>query len=297
MNLFNYLRSLLPRLERNSVLKDIENIRRELREETLPSFKTAVEHFKKSELKSEFSKGFDKLFQKEVKTRFKGNYIIQLNGILNHMHENIGNVEGLVEKYFGDEIVRSSMTYTHVSLMQYIEAMSFASRYARTLLRMTIQSEIEVARQQTDSNVMTKAERQFVQINQMQFMIVMRAMDKTQRELEKIFAEIPDIEADESNARAVMAATGVKRLDPMGFSNTSGIMNPIYHFRVWRTDVAHAKYEAAKEERRQIEYMILDLQRAQEGKDDPKIQKAIEYHQSRLDKLNTEIKAAEESAR
>lgn len=73
------------------------------------------------------------------------------------------------------------------------------------------------------------------------------------------------------------------------------IGNPIYHFRMWLVDREISSYETLKEKKKLTELAILDLRARQNGEVDPKIQKAIEYHEDKLDRIEYKIRKIEEA--
>lgn len=72
------------------------------------------------------------------------------------------------------------------------------------------------------------------------------------------------------------------------------IGNPIYHIKMWLVDKSINRYEVLKEKKKLTELKILELKARQNGENDPKLQKAIEYHEDKLEAIEYKIRRIEE---
>lgn len=72
------------------------------------------------------------------------------------------------------------------------------------------------------------------------------------------------------------------------------IGNPIYHIRMWFVDAEINKYELLKEKKKLTELKILELKARQNNEVDPKLQKAVEYQEEKLAKIEYQIRKTEE---
>jgi len=297
MKIAKYVQSLLPSIEKKSIRKNLDDLRTELRDHTLPPFETAYEMLNRWDFKGKYTQDMDKKFPREVKSRFRGNYLEVSYFILNRTLENITTFEKLADQLYGPDLVRSALTYSEAQLLRLIEAVSFAAQYARKMLIYTLAQEVDLYRENNlRDREMTKAEIDWLYNNQMVFLVIMNALDHSGKEYEKIFADIPDISVDESTVDSIAATVGAKNLDPLRLGIGGGIINPIYHVRIVITDWQVARYDAAKEERKMLEYQILDLKNALDNKQDPKLEKALEYTQDRVSRLNFKIRKMEAEA-
>lgn len=297
MKIVNYVSSLLPRINRSDVSKNLEDLRKELSEQTVGPYRSAVETFDSWTFKSSFAKDFDKLFSKEVRTRFRGSYIDVTHDILNRTLENLTIIERLVNKMYAKDIVTSAISYSETQLLQLIEVVSFAAKYSRKLLIHTVSLELDEHRKRPlVTTRLTPAEVKWLEDYRMVFIHSMRTLSHDGKSLEKLFSEIPDIEVDAQNANNVVSSVGMAKLDPLNLSAQGLVLNPIYHVRLAYTEWQVARYDAAKEERKMLEYQILDMKNAMTGKDDPKLEKALEYTEDRLSRLNYKIQKIEEEA-
>lgn len=83
-------------------------------------------------------------------------------------------------------------------------------------------------------------------------------------------------------------------MDPYHFGLIPIKMNPIYHIRMAIAEWQVARYNAAIEEKRALEYRLLALKASSDGKKDAKLEEAIEYSEARLAKLNYKLATMEE---
>lgn len=298
MKILQYVQSLLHRFDKKTIDEDLDRLRKELRDNTLPPYEAASRFMKNWEFADAELAKFDKNFVRQIDSRFKGNSIEITYEILKRTLENITTLEKLVDKYYSNDIARSAMTYNKATLLQYIESISFAAKFARKHLIYVLTMEAGLLRDnKMVGKELTKAEMNWLISNRPMFIATLKALDTPERELSKSIGDIPDIaiDVDDDSSDAVVASVGVRKLDPFGFNFIGVSLNPIYHFRMAVVEYQVAQYDAAKEERVMLEYQIRDLENSKNGKNDPKIEKAIEYTRDRIQKLDYKIAKMEES--
>lgn len=288
MKLLRYIQSLLPRFERNTVEKNLQAIRKELNETIIPHYERAAELMANWKFKEQSNVKFDRTFGRKVKTRHRGNYVVVVNKLLPRYLDIVDATERLVSRYFSRDVMKSSLTYSRTQIIQVVEALDFAARYSRKLLIHTLSSETQMVRGGR-LKALTPAEVKWLEQHADAYMTVLQSFDRSGREIEKMIQSIPDIEVDEENLEAVIQTSGLSKLDPLNLSIHGFRFNPIYHLGMVRAEWEVAKYEAAKEEKKLLEYEILDLQNMLDEKPDPKLEKAIEYTRGRVAKLNKKI--------
>ena len=294
--LLSYIRSLNPHISKEDVLKEIRSAREELDEFTIPSYEAALELVARREFKSKPIKDFERRFQAEIHSRKRGNFVEVTNAILKQTQKNLEKLEKIVDKSYNENIATNALSYSRAQVLRLSESANFLSRYARAILIYTLLKETKFARDDKSlSYDFTPAHARWIEANQENFFIVLRAFNRDERELESMIEEIPDIEVNETNAEAVASQVGQRRLDPFSVSHLNArTLNPIYYIRLPITEFRVARYEAAKEERRMLEYQIRDMRKALEDEHDPKLEQALEYQIDRLEKLNAKIARFEE---
>lgn len=295
MKISNYVQRLLPKFGRDTIEGSIRDIRKELTEHTLPPYESALPLLKDWTFKDKQFIEMERLFKREVQSKFHGNFIEVTFEILKRTNDNLNVLEKLVEKEFARDVVRSSMTYSKAQILRLVEAVDFVITYSRKNLIFVLGRETNLYRQNgMVGKEMRPSEIEWLQANRTTFIALLKTLDRPTRELEKIIDGIPDIEVDPSNEDMVAATSGRKSIDPMSLGFYSNFKNPIFYIGMRYAEWQVSRYDRAREERTMLEYQILELENSMDGKEDPKIQRAMEYTQDRLDKLNRKISKFEE---
>lgn len=295
MNVLTYIRSLLPRIAKSDVIGDLRDLRRELAEDTVPPYEAAAEIFRRWDMKSRPLSDFDKLFQRNVKSKTRGNYVVVIHAHLKTTLKSLDAIEKLLNDKFAGDVVRSNLTYSGAQLLQYIETTMFAAKYARKLLIQTYDLEMADLMTRSPAGRLTPAEEKWMAERRNDFFAAMTVLGMETRDLDKAIRSIPDVEIDEETVDAVVASVGMSKLDPLKMNLFVGTtFNVFYHIGMARASAQIKRHDASLEERKMLEYQLLDFKNAQKGEEDPKLQQAIEYTQDRLNKLNFKIRKFEE---
>ena len=67
------------------------------------------------------------------------------------------------------------------------------------------------------------------------------------------------------------------------------IGNPIYHIRLFLTDLEINKYKSLEDEKRLLELKLAELKAKQQGTDDPKLKQQIEFYENEIKKTEDKI--------
>lgn len=288
MKLLRYIQSLLPNFERKTMEDNLKSVRKELTETIIPHYERSATLLANAKFKDSTLQRFERDFSRNVKTRHRGNYVQVISRILPRLVEITNSTERMVEQYFSRDVVKSSLTYSRAQIIQLVEALDFATRYSRKLLILTVSKETAVLDNRRD-NPMTSAEIKWLESHAGDFMDIMNSLDRSGKEVESIVRNIPDIEVDETNIDEVIRVSGQSSLNPLNLNRQGFRFNPIYHIRMMKAEWDVARYESSKEEKKLLEYEILDLENMMNGDPDPKLQKAIEYTRERVAKINKRI--------
>lgn len=291
-----YISSLLPSFSKARVEEDIKVLLRDIRDNTLPPYKTAAEHFQRLKFKSRDVNDFDRVFTRSVKLdrEYKGNYISTVSKVLENATETLTTIENTLDKYFSKDIASSGLTYKRANMLRYIEVATFVNKYARKLLLWTYNKEntaygLELA------NPFTKAEEEWLLKNRDGFLAAVRVLSIKSRQLEGIISSIPDMIIVPEEEQVVVQTQGLNAVDPLKMGLIPIQLNPIYHIRILVAEWQVARYESGVEERRGLEYHLLLLKEQTEGgTPDAKLEREIEYTQERIKKLNYRLAKMEE---
>ena len=298
MKIKDYISSLLPSFTKTRMTEDLGIVREELRNTTLPAYTSSVKAFGNSRFKSEELIKFEDEFKKNVKTNFRGGSIAVIEQTLKMMDENVDVAEKAINAYYTDDVMRESMTFLKVNLVQYLETASFVTRYARRHLIWAVALETEAVGSDGgygQKRSMTEGEYEWLRVQKYNFFTALSIMGGfTPAEVEKNLRDIPDIVVTKDNAPVIEKTVGIQKLDPFQFGLIPVWLNPIYHVRMRIAEWQVKRFKAAQHEKEVIELRLLQLKQAHAGKSDARLAEQIEYNEGRLQKLNYELKEMED---
>lgn len=293
MKLQKFLQLMLPSFERSRLTEELDVVRNEIKEITLPPYEVAADFYKRSSLISKAAQNYDKNFANGVGSKARGNYVFIGHFVLKGMEERLVVIDRLVNKAFAKDVASSSISFLRANLIQYLEVASFASRYARRLLLWTLSEE------QSDSNspynipkAMSKAEERWIWENRDNYIRCLTILMIETRQLESMFQAIPDMVVAPTDVTMVEQTLGVTKTDPFAFGLIPVRLNPIYYVRMSIAEWQVGRYKAALEEKRALEYRMLAMKESHAP--DAKLEQEITYTEGRLQKLNKKISEMEE---
>lgn len=292
----DYLASLLPSFERSELLSDVRALKKELVEITLPPYESAAGIYAKWKFRHRDIVEFSKEFDHEVRTEFRGNFVEVLAKVLGRASENLSTIEDLIEKKFAKDVMREGLTYHKANILQYVESITFFSKFARKVLIWTHACETNMIEDRTDrlGKELTPAERDWLRMHRKSFFTITTILSGKEADLKKTIEEVPDIVINPENTQGVLATVGARKLDPYHFGLIPVKLNPIYHIGMAIAEWQVSRYNSAVEEKRLLEYRLMALEASKEGKKDANLQQQIEYTENRLQKLNFKIAKMEE---
>lgn len=295
MRIDKFLGALLPSFKKDNLREEISSILTELEETAIPVYESAADTLGKVKFVSKETMAFQKNWERTVKIDAKGNYVIGTLAVLQHMRQNLGYIQTLVEKNFVEDVFRDAMTFLRANVIQYVETMGFVVKYARKLLLWTFyELSMEADRKAgLVSSGLSKAEVRWLAENAMNYLQAMNAMGLKRPDLESHFRKIPDATATVDNVATIESTVGTDRTDPfkMNFIPTS--LNPFFFIGKKIAEYQVSRYNVALEEKKALEMRLLNFRQQQEGRNDPKLQQAIEYSEDRLLKLNYKLREME----
>lgn len=295
MNYFSYITALLPTFEKQRMMRDVDDIRQQLVESTLPPYKTAAETLDKNwNWKSKEVERFDRNFQRDIKSEFKGNFIQVTYKTLARMADNLDTLEQLIDNSFQDTVVGRALSYQQAGMLRYLEMMNFTLRYSNLLLRWTLANENATLGDTREDSIL-KGEVAYLQEWERDFIDSLRILGSTERDLKTKMDNIPQVEITEENEKTVAATMGMQRINPFRMGLISKDWNPIYYLRMGIADWRVNRFKAQKEERRVLQYQLMRMKELrEEGEANPALDKEIEATTNNLNRLNNSIKKMED---
>lgn len=295
MKIFDLVKAMLPSIDRNNVLSDIRLLKEELEGQTIPPYQAAVDartFASDKKFKNKWCLDFQKDFDLATRNlRVRGNYIEATLAILNTLPARLEWLRGQYENKTGETIVSNGLTFPVANLIQMHSAMAFAVRYARKVLLLSYAHETaEHFEQRNGKMPYTPAEIKDIEKQRDDYLRIMALLGRP--DLQKIMESVPDVVVDGSDVSGTVSAYGQTRLTPANFA-LSYTQYPIYFIREWFAERQVAQYEAAKAEKLALELFLIQLKQSQTGSVDASVQKQIEYHTNRLQRLQMDIEKME----
>lgn len=300
MKIMDFVKSLLPSLQKNQITEDLRITLSELEEVVTPSYRFATEYLKTSKLKSDKNKELATQFYRNFDLQGSSkqpSYIGEVNRRIEFIKENVVYLRELVEKDFDELTVSEGMTAKKVVVVRAASALSFISRFSTDLLNyMYVQEAIAVNAELDESLQLSPAALKHVERNIGNFASVLSDFGIPNKDFSKILLSIPEVVISSKTDQALKGMYSDQQLDPFKSSYIQGFTgNPIYHLRMVIAEWQSNRYKANKDKKKTLELRLLHLKLQNEGKDDPKIEQEINYVQSRVDKIERYLKDVEES--
>ena len=141
---------------------------------------------------------------------------------------------------------------------------------------------------------MSKGMINYIEDNFPQFCELIGIVGVDEKKINTILEDIPDI-AFGTDPEATVTTLGEKVVNPIGVLNFGpATSNPIYHIRLIYAEYQANRYKENVDLKRVLELRLLNLEKAYSKNPDAKLEKEIQYTQSRVDKLTNTIRQAEE---
>lgn len=289
MKIVQYLLSLLPFFERSRINSDIERLRGEVNDSLLPSFKKASQLIQGRDPTSPGAKAINNMVGLEMPAYKRYGFIGAVSRIFDKVPAQLDALTQLVDANFGKDVIRESLSYRQTSILRYLELLSFASEYATRALNRYLANETSAHLNREADIEFAPAELEWLKVHQPAFFQTLKLLDMSAEGLVNALQSIPDVTVVPEKAPVLKATLGEKSLDPLNMGLISARKYPLYHLRMHIAEWEVRKFKRKEEEKKQLEYRILELKEAMAGKQDPRLQQALDYSQGRLQKLTYEL--------
>lgn len=294
-NLFDYIKSLLPKFGKDKVVELARQTTLELTTYVIPSYEEAEKGLARRSFLSPKVQEFYNILKRNISVKPTDNIVTALRKAFEQIAKNNQIIENHISDTFEDEIVISGITILKVNLLQILETTSFVSRYANKFLNYLYIVE-KAALSNDDKYVLSqlsKGEVEWLESRYLDFCFSLSILVKNEKDLLKTITSIPDVVVSE-NTSAVQSALGDK-VDPLGFSRLRGFKgNPIMHLRLIAAQYQANRYKEQKETATVLKLRLLDMKNEYEKSPNPRLEQQINYTQSRIDRLSDAIRQAEE---
>lgn len=292
MRIEQFVRAMLPNYEKRKVIDELQSLASELGEITIPAYERANDAFKSSnQFRSESVKAFDN----ECRTRlpqFKGTHLSTIHRSLKKAQSNALVVLTAINSYPSAQIARDAMSYVLANQLQYVEVMSFASEFARRWLLHLFT--LETTRFDEEADYLEEQgiirAQNYIDEKKESFFQALRIVARTPEDVDRVFKEIPDLVVDPDKIQTARQVLGSSKLDPLQMGLIPVRLNPLYYIRLAYAEWQASRYHILREEARQLELRLLLLKEQRSGREaDAKLEKQIDYSESRLAKMRYKL--------
>jgi hypothetical protein len=295
LRIIDYIKALLPRLDKSKVQEDLRVTSSELSNAVIPTYQNAAEYFKLNKIKSDEAKNLTSIFYSHFNLQGggkKSSLVEEISKRLPAFKDNTDYVLEQAEELFEKDIIKEGLTAKKAILLRAADYTSFVSRYSLDLLNYLYAVE---SKAMGKGDPLPPATIKYITSNISKFAIMLSDYSVPNKDFRKLVLDVPEINIGNKNAAATSALFGNSSVDPFSASQVQGFVNPIYHVRLMEAEWQASRYKANKEKKKLIEMQLLHLKLLNDGKSDPKIEEEIEYLQSRVDKLGRYLLEVEES--
>jgi hypothetical protein len=300
MNNFEYGKKFKKGVTRNQLLDEINVTRDELTNNTVDFFDKTLKVFRRDDsiLNSQlYQSERDNLISDFTRSGFlRGkNPIDMVYQSLENAKAILGFIESYIDKRVTTEVSQSSLTLVDTNVLQLLDFIGFASRYARYWIQVILSAESNHLNQLAGDIDATPYQIQWLGENRDAFGRVISLLATPVKRIESLLEDMPEIIIAEANPRALQATQGDKRIDPLKLGFVVSKWNPIWLYGIWNADRQVQRYKAAKDDKEVLEMMVMRLERQLQGHDDPRLHQIYLKRLAQLEKERGKLKDMEEA--
>jgi hypothetical protein len=194
------------------------------------------------------------------------------------------NLNDLLE----EDTLTTSITARKASLIRASEHITFISIYSLGLLDLIYG--YEIAHVRNEKLVITPSMHKNLIMLLPTYARLLETYSVDNKQFVNKIKAIPEVIISEDSYAAVAAVYKKDLLSPLNAPAVSGFIgNPIYHLRLVVAEWQAERYKANRERKQLLEIKLLNLKLASEGKNDPKLDKEIEYIQNRIETIEYKL--------
>lgn len=289
--IFEFVKKLLPRIERSCVEEDLRVTEKELSTITIGAYQAATDFFQLNKPESKQFKELQSQFYQHVNTprALRGtNFVWDINNRLKALHENVLVLQSEVDGSLEKDIFAAGLSMRAAFLLRAAANISHISRYLLSLLNYIYRVESALAGPISDNLDISKAEMKYVEANFARFSMLLNQYSIEKKRFADMIKELPSVYINEKTRAVVNSSIDMDQISKGLVSGFVG--SPIYAIRLQIANWQNDRYEAAKSKKNQLELRLLYLKNKSEtDHDDPVLEREIGRLQDRIEKLDRKI--------
>ena len=277
MSLSTYLQTLNNHFPKKQLVDDIVILREDLMSFTKPGYELANKNFGTRAFKSKWNENFFAAMKQNMDRINTKNCIPVILKAIDKVIDRVDMLEKLVDENFNDDVSVHAMSVKRINILAYLEACTFFTVYARRLLSMIMQTEINCNYEDVTNELddILPFNLLWLQERRAGFLMVLDLFYSGKGDLEKVVEDLPDINLNTTNIKAVESSN--KNLDPNSLGFIPVVLNPIYHIGMIVAEWQHSRLRAAEAERDILQVQVVNLKLVLEKKNDAKLQQKVKY--------------------
>lgn len=301
MKIFTFVKALLPRLDKSTIIEDINNTISELDSIAIPSYKDASDYFKTTKLKAPDNKELSQIFYRNFETHgpkqatIAGDILVKLNLVRDNTDYILKQVAELMEH----DIISEGLTAKKAILVRAADSISFISRFSIDVLNyLYVKEAADLADSSNKEDYLTLAPavEKRVKQNISKFARMLSSYGIANKDFVKLLDSVPEVVVNTKNANSIAGIYKESDIDPFYANYAVGFAwSPIYHLRLTIAEWQANRYKVNQDKKRALELRKLHLQLQLEKKHDPIIEKELNYLQGRIDKIDRYLIEVEDS--
>ena len=292
MKIVNFVKKLLPSLDKKDILEDMRITIAELDNIVIPEYSKAVTYLQVNTLKQEQIKDMSIAFYESLDAggiARQSNIVAEVSVRLSNIRDNTIYIRDNIEKILSEDVISASLDAKKAIYIRAASDMSFISRYAPDLLNLILAVETDTVDSIPPSTI------KYVERNLKQFVYLLSDYGITPKVFNKTITAVPDIVIGGDAGDKAAAVYSNSELDPLETSYINNFYgNPIYYIRTAIATWQSNRYKSSKDKKKVLELRLLYLKSLNENKNDAKLEREIEFTQSRVDKIDRKLRAVEE---
>lgn len=295
MRLLEYVGSLAPIKERKDLLNQIAGLEEEYDSTVAPILPEVRDLLLAMDTKSQLGQKYVGAMSRAV--NFRGNFLELFFKSLENARASLSTVVAEIRRLFAFQFTNTNLTIQRANILKFVDALSFYIRWGRKFMLFLVTQESQ-ARGKATSNSFSPAETDWVQSNMDQFIGLYPAMILTPSELKAKLNQASDAEINPETYDLATRSLGDAKMDPLRMSGFSPQQNPFLILGKIIAEMRVARFRAAEEEYKALQFRILELRELLAGNpSSPMLQKQIRMYEERLSEFEFELAAIENSAR
>lgn len=287
-----FIQSLLPTVTKSSMLEDIRFAISQLRaaEPILQKAGKALPNRFKDEQAQKFQQSFNNI----VKGSGGKNAVAYVASVLPEIQQTLTTLEAVIQGEFEETIATRGLNYKRATLLQLTDAVTFFTRFTYKFTNYLVKKELTTTRDEKKLDPegnpeVTRWDEDFMLQGLVPYANVINILGTSRESVVDKLDSIPDILATDANFGSLRQTVGDAKLDPFMFSSLNFRWSPIRSVRMRVVEAKHARAEEAEKEWATINLRLAQLERARAGREDPGLEREVNYLVSVSEALSREI--------